>query len=164
MYSVITMERAFFAILLADGLVWVRSGLEKLMDPEFVESLAGTLTKFASKNPYPWYTNFLKNVAIPNAMTYAYLTQWGEILSGVSIVGAALYLLTHQGNKENQGDRLAEFLLLCGLVGGAFLNLNFWLAAGWMSPSTDTLNILMMAIEIIGIVTFAIRIKEYSLY
>ena len=47
--------------------------------------------------------------------------------------------------------RLGYLLLAGGLVVGLFLNLNFWLAAGYTSPSTDGLNLLMMIVEALGI-------------
>jgi len=39
-----------------------------------------------------------------------------------------------------------------GLIGGITLNTMFWLAAGWTSPSTDGLNLLMLVTQLIGLV------------
>lgn len=131
------------AILLVLAAFWLRAGLEKIVGGEFVGGLAATLGKFGSKNPYSWYVDFLQNTAIPNAFIFGWLVQLGEVFSGLA-VGLGLV-------KIYRGIEKGKWLLAVGLAVGFLLNLNFWLAAGWMSPSTDELNLLMMIIEIIGI-------------
>ncbi len=132
-------------ILLATGLLWVRSSYGKFTSGTFILSLGGTLTKAADKNPYPWFKQFLVLFAIPNSQIFGFLTLWGEFLTAIAItLGAILYLSSKQ-------TKLVNWILLPGLVGGAFLNIIFWLGFGYTSPSTDSLNLLMAAVEIIGI-------------
>jgi len=140
--------KAFTATLLFIGLVFLRSGFEKISEGQFVNSLGKILTGIALKNPYPWYKDFLYNVAIPNSKSFATLTMYGEFLAGLSITVSCLYLLFSK--TKNQ---VAIYVLILGLIGGLFLNLNFWLGFGYTSPATDSLNLLMFFIELIGTIT-----------
>lgn len=133
-------------VLLVTGLLWLRSSYGKFTSGTFVSSLAGILTKVADKNPYPWFKQFLVNTAIPNSQIFGFLILWGEFLIAVVMsVGVLVLLLTPKPNK------LVNLMLLVSLIGGAFLNILFWLGFGYTSPSTDGLNLLMLAVEIIGI-------------
>ncbi|MBI2086276.1 hypothetical protein HYT74_02960 [Candidatus Daviesbacteria bacterium] len=139
--------KCFFGIYLIIGLIWARSSLEKIFGGEFVDSLGGILTKVAQANPYLWYKNFLIGVVTPNSQIFANLTMWGEFLTAVSISAGAIYLLLSK-TKE----RASKILLLGGLIGGMFLNTIFWLGFAYTSPATDTLNLLMLLIELLGAV------------
>ncbi|MBI4037034.1 hypothetical protein HY385_01280 [Candidatus Daviesbacteria bacterium] len=134
-------------IILASGLIWLRSSVSKFSSGNFVENLGGTLTKFASKNPYPFYKNFLENVAVLNSQIFGLLTLWGEFLIAISLVGGAIILLINPGKLKT-----VKVPLMVGLLGGAFLNLIFWLASGWTSPSTDSLNLLMLVVQVIAFI------------
>lgn len=141
------MGKPLLAVLLSVGLLWLRSSYGKLTGGTFVNSLGATLTKVAEKNPYPFFKQFLTNTAIPNSQLFGTLTLWGELLSAVAIsVGSIILLLNPHPNK------LVIVGLLAGLVGGLLLNITFWLGFGYTSPSTDSLNLLMAVIEVIGIV------------
>lgn len=139
----------FLVILLSIGAIWLRSSIGKITGGKFVAALAPTLGKFASNNPNSWYSDFLKGTVIPNATFFGSLIMWGEFLSSVSIILGSLYLLLNK--KEN---KIVEYLFLVGLIGGIFLNINFYFASGWMSPSTESLNLLMFVIQLIGVVVF----------
>lgn len=140
------MDKYLLLIILADGLIWLRSSLGKFPPEKFINGLGVVLQKFASNNPYPWYKSFLQNIAIPNSQIFGTFTFYGEILTALSVTLAAVYLLFKPAKK------LILILLLAGLLGGMFLNATFWLASGWMSPSTDSLNLLMLAIQTIALV------------
>lgn len=131
------IKKYFYLILLANGLIWLRSSYGKFASGNFVQGLGGTLERFASKNPYSWYKDFLQNVAIPNSQTIGMVVLWGEAFVALAIVGGAVFKMKR--------------VLILGLLGGAVLNVLFWLAAGWTSPSTDSLNLLMLVIELVGI-------------
>lgn len=139
-------------MLLAVDFIWARSSIGKVTGGKFVDSLGTTLEKFASKNPYPWFKDFLQNVAIPNAKTFGTLTMWGELLTAVALAISVLYLLVNQ--KSNQ---LINILLIAGLIGGMLLNATFWLASGWTSSSADGLNLLMFLIQTVGLI-FALKL------
>lgn len=140
------INKYLLVVLMVVGLVWLRSSLGKFAAGDFVDNLPKTLGLFASKNPYPLFKEFLLNTAIPNSFVFGNLVQFGELFSAVAITGVSVYLLL--GMKR---AKLLDLLLAKGLIVGALLSLTFWLAAGWMSPSTDGLNLLMLAIELVGL-------------
>ncbi len=140
-------EKLLLIIFLVAGLIWVKSSYGKFSSGTFVSTLGTTLTKTADKNPYPWFKQFLVTTAIPNSQIFGFLTFWGEFLTAVALtLGSVLLLVSPKPSK------FAKWTLLFGLAGGAFLNIIFWLGFGYTSPSTDSLNLLMAAVEIIGVV------------
>lgn len=141
-------------ILAVIGGIYLRSSWGKITGGQFVSGLGGTLDKLASKNPYPFVQSFIKNTAIPNSALFGKLTMWGEFLVALSLIIATLYLLFNF--KKNN---LVITLLLAGSLGGMFLNGVFWLAAGWTSPSTDGLNLIMFFVELAGFV-YALRLLK----
>lgn len=140
-------QKGFFLILISLGFIWLRSSFGKITGGMFPQTLAPTLEKFISKNPYPWYTDFLKSSIIPNAEFFGQVIMWSEFAVAIAIVGGSMFLLIN--NKKS----LAGMVLKIGLFGGIMLNLNFWLASSWTSPSTDSLNLLMAVIQIISLWT-----------
>lgn len=133
-------------ILLSIGLLWLKSSLGKFTSGTFVSGLGTTLSKVVDKNPYPWFKQFLNTVAIPNSQIFGSLVLWGELLSAIAIIFGSLSLLL-----KLKAGRLASLVLVAGLGGGLFLNIIFWLGFGYTSPSTDSLNLLMGVIEIVGL-------------
>lgn len=147
-------SKTFYIIYLLIGLTWIRSSTDKIFGGKFVDLLGGLLTKIADKNPYPWYKAFLQNVAIPNSQIFAQLTMWGEFLTAFSITLGSFYLLYSRSEQ-----RLGLLILLAGLIGGLFLNATFWLGFGYANVATDSLNLLMFAIELVGIITLISILK-----
>ncbi len=140
-------NKSLLTIILAIGLIWLKSSWGKLSSGNFPDKLGGTLTTFASKNPNLWFKSILETTAIPNSVIFGYLVMLGEFFVAVTLTVASLYLL----KKQKTNSTLGIWLCL-GLIGGALLNLTFWFAAGWMSPSTETLNLLMAGVQIIILV------------
>lgn len=139
--------RPLLFVLLSVGLLWLRSSYGKFTSGTFVSGLGETLTKASAKNPYPFFKQFLTSMAIPNAQFFGLLVLWGELLSAVAItVGAVLLLINSNPNK------FLSLVLMVGLLGGLLLNIVFWLGFGYTSPSTDSINLLMAAVQIIGLV------------
>lgn len=132
-------------MLLSIGLIWIKSSLSKFNGGNFVSSLGETLTKTVDKNPYPLFKQFLTNVVIPNSELFGSLVIWGELLSGIAITAGVVLLL-----KQYQ-VRWARLILILGLIGGIFLNINFWLGFGSASAASDNLNLLMIVMEAIGL-------------
>ncbi|KKU90517.1 MAG: hypothetical protein UY21_C0022G0018 [Microgenomates group bacterium GW2011_GWA1_48_10] len=140
-------EKYLLMVLVLVGFLWLRSSWGKIAGGTFVSGLAKTLTNFASKNPYPWFKDFLETVAIPNSQTFGLLVLVGEMTAAMLIFVMSLYLLAGQ-----KTSKLGAFLLPAGLLIAAALNLTFWLASGWMSASGDSLNLLMLGVETVGLV------------
>lgn len=139
-------NKYLYLVLMAIGFIFLRSGYGKVTGGKFVGSIGPTLEKFASGNPYPFFKGFLENVAIPNAAVFGILTMWGEVLSGLSLFAISAYFLT-----TGKGNKFLYLLLTLGLLGGMFLNANFYLASAWTSPSTESLNLLMFFVQLIGL-------------
>ena len=136
-----------YTILLVTGFIFLRSGCGKIMGGKFTGTLEATLTKFASENPSPTVKDLLTNTAIPSFQILGFLTTWGEFLVGISVIAAAFYLIVVSKNNRN-----IDLLLTLGLLGGFMLNFVFYFSAGWTSASTESLNLLMMIIQAIGLV------------
>jgi thiosulfate dehydrogenase [quinone] large subunit len=134
------------------GYEWLAAGWEKLSGGNFVAGINQTLTKFATLGTPPkgnsngWYVDFLKSTAIPNGELFANLVMYGQILVGIALLGGGLLLMFANLGKYAQPY---FWLALISLVGGALMNLNFYLAAGWMSPSTSSVNLLMLLIQLV---------------
>jgi hypothetical protein len=142
------------------GFEWARAGYEKVSDANFVAGMAHTLGVFAGKNPTGWYKDFLTGTAVPNATTLAWLVAYGEFLAGVALlITAGFYLWQLYGYRLR--DRFTpvanSVVALVALVGGALMNINFWFAAGWLSDSTDGVNLVMALIQVVlAIATIAL--------
>lgn len=127
------------------GYEWIRAGWEKLTDSAYLSSMSGTLGAFAAKNPTGWYKSFLTGVGIPNAHTFGVLAEWGELLVGVALIAAAaLYLLKVPSLLHISATSIGFISLIAAL----FMSANYWFAAGYLSVSTDGLNMLMGLIEL----------------
>ncbi len=141
-----TVAKSFLFVLLVTGLFWAKSSYGKFLSGNFASSLGGSLSKVLDKNPYPFFKQFLTTTIIPNSQMFGLLVFWGEFLTAVSIIIGSLILLF--GKKWN---KVGALVLIGGLIGGFFLNMIFWLGFGYTSASTDSLNLLMAVIEVIGI-------------
>lgn len=144
-FSASVFPASILLVLLADGFLWFKSSWGKLSEGVFIENIGATLTKFASKNPNAWFKDLLTGVAIPNATAVGTMVMYGEFFFATSVLLSVLAIF---GGVR---DRWALWLLGVGLLGLAVMNLTFWLAAGWTSSSTDSLNVLMFAVEVVGL-------------
>lgn len=147
-------NKYLYIIFTVTGFIFLRSGYGKVTGGKFVSALAGTLGKFVSENPYPWFKSFLLDVAIPNAQLFANLTMLAEVFIGITVLVSSLYLLL-----KAKAEHVTYLFLAAGLATGAFLNATFWLASGWTSPSTDGLNLVMFFTQISGV---AFALHSYS--
>ena len=134
------------------GFEWVRAGYEKVSDANFVAGMAQTLGVFAGKNPTGWYKDFLTGTAVPNATLFGWLVAYGEFLAGVALLVTAAFYLS-QLYVYRLRDRFTpltnSIVALVALIGGAFMSINFWFAAGWLSVSTDNINVVMALIQVV---------------
>lgn len=140
-------NRYLYLVFAVIGYIFLKSGFEKITGGKFVDSLGATLTKFAKDNPYPPVKDFLENVAIPNSVVFGFLTQWGEFLAGVNLLVLSLWMIFRPKNGQSYFK-----LMILGFGTGLLLNITFWLAAGYTSASTGSLNLVMGAVNLIGLV------------
>jgi len=131
-------------IRLIVGVEWFIAGLEKLIDPTYVSGMAGTLGFFASGNPNAWYVNLINNSFIPNAELFAWLVSIGELLIGIALIFGILVNIS----------AIVSF----------FLNLNFYFAAAWISPSTQSINWVLMILGLIILLSPGVKSLSVDLF
>ena len=95
-----------------------------IVSPRFLGVHARRVAEFAAGNPLPWYRDFLQDVVLPHASTFATLQVIGEVVVGLGLV---LGLLTVPA-------------ALVGLV----LSLGFGLATQWMSAGQQGFHLLLV--------------------
>lgn len=123
---------------------WLTAGWEKLTDAKYALDVNQALAYFASKNPFAWYKDFLTGYASANSSVFAALTQWGETAAGAALfLSAAVYVYA----KSSSLKRGMLCLALAALLGGLFMNANFYLAAAWTSPGARGVNVVMFWIQ-----------------
>lgn len=119
---------------------WWSAGWEKVSSSEFVEGIVGSLGYFASANPFPWYKDFLLGFATQNAAMFAYAVELSEIGIALALAIASWW---HLYAKSEAHKRLSIILMIPALFGGLLMNANYYLAAGWTSPGTHGVNLVM---------------------
>lgn len=123
---------------------WWKSGWAKLINPEYLSGFTATLTSLASQNPFSWMRALLLGEYAANAGWYAVLVVTGELLAATAlIIGAAGYLYLQSAHM-----RFAMLTLSCmALTGLLLLNAVFYFAAGWMGPSTSSINVVLFGVQ-----------------
>ena len=132
-------------IQLVIAVEWIEAGVAKLQSGTFAATLPKTVEHFSQGNPHAWYVTSVLQLAGQHPNLFASLVQWGEVLTGLGLAIGALIALFK--STTNLG-RSAAWLSFVALVGGLWMNLHFYLAAGWTSPSTGGLNVLMLGAEL----------------
>jgi uncharacterized membrane protein YphA (DoxX/SURF4 family) len=147
-------------IQLVIALEWLEGGFEKLRSGTFVSTLPKILERFSQGNPHAWYVDSFLKAAIEHPTLFGQLVQWGEAFTGIGlIIGVLLALFKTSITYE----RRSAWVSGVALLGGVWLNAHFYFAAGWTSPSTGGLNLLMFGIELILLFSwgeFAYRTKK----
>ena len=123
---------------------WLHSGWGKWAESGFMANIGKTLGSFADKTPYAAYGNFVRDTVIPNAELFGNAIRSGEILVGAALVLGGIILLSKKSLPP-----IATWLVGIALIGGALMNLNFFLAAGSTSPSTWGVNVVMFLIQLV---------------
>jgi len=108
------------------------------VSPRFYGFHAKRVAEFADGNPIGWYRDFLREVVLPNAPTFATLQAFGEAAVGLGLVLGI-------------GTGLAA---LVGLV----LSLNFGLATQWMSVGQQGFHVVLVTAMVILLATRAGRL------
>lgn len=136
------------------GLIWMYSVSHKL-NVDFIEHrVLELLTIYTSgvqasdpcgcfpQTPFfPWYAGFLEGVVVPNYRVFGWLVLLGELAAGIFLL---LGLFTN-----------------VGAVISIVMNLNYYLAAGWLVSSDAVLNLLLIALG--TMVLLSREAKSFSL-
>jgi DoxX. len=134
------------------GYQWITAGWEKITGGGWVGSSAGTaisgflngaVAKATGEHPavQMWYADFIKSVALPNAKVFSYLIAYGELLAGISLILGALTIV--------------------GLLGGAFMNLNYMLAG--TTSTNPTMYTVAFLLILAGAGAYSIGLDRFIL-
>lgn len=153
------------AVQLFIGYEWLISGVTKIVRGGFPAGLADELTEKSQGAP-GWYTSILDNVVIPNATFFGYLSEIGELLLGVALIGGGLVWLLGFGRLPTLGQAFTLAVIAFSALVGIFLNINFHLANGsphpWFLPASgfdegiDLDSLMPMIQAAIAVVTGAL--------
>ncbi|MCE7749026.1 MAG: DoxX family membrane protein [Candidatus Heimdallarchaeota archaeon] len=126
------------------GIEWFMAGLEKIISGTFVEGMYNTLNVFIYGTPFPespwivqnpnqWYVTLTRAIFRPNSELFGYLVMIGEFAIGITLI--------------------LGLLVNFSAIVSVFLNINFLFAAGWLSPSTLSVNWILALLGMIVILS-----------
>lgn len=125
------------AVQIFIGYEWFISGLTKIVRGDFPVGLADELTQKSEGAP-GWYGSILDNLVIPNASAFGYLSEIGELLVGVALIGSALIWLFAWRDLSRAQRTGTLVAIIVAAFAGVFMNVNFHLANGsahpWLLP------------------------------
>lgn len=124
-------------VLLLMAYEWLISGLDKLLNRDYVHGLAGELHASFHDNPNRWYVHFLNRVILPHATAVAVLVELGELLVALGLIAGAIWWLA--GNELSaQWNGLLYAGVLAALIGSVLMTANYYLMAGERLPWLKT--------------------------
>ena len=141
---------ALAGLQLLVGYEWLVSGVDKLLFGLFPERLGGLLAQLVGSGQLPgFFAALLQQVAVPNAVLFGYVIEWGETLAGLGLVTAGLMALLRPFAERYLrgalavafafGLRLLGFLAPLAAAGAGLLGLSFFFLDGlpkpWFTPS-----------------------------
>lgn len=135
-----------FALQILLAYEWISGGIEKMTQGRFVSEIEKTLGRFESGNPHGWYVRSILRIAKNAPEIFGQLVQWGELFVGIGLIAAILW---YGFGRDRQQSPWTRFIAIPALLGGMFMNINFYYAAGWTNPSTGGLNMLMFWAQLI---------------
>ena len=120
------------------GYEWFISALTKLVRGGFPAGLADDLRDSSQGSP-GWYVKILDHVVIPHGKVFGYLTEIGELLVGMALIGGALVWLFAWRRMPASLRATSLALVALAALAGAFMTVNFHLADGsatspWFLP------------------------------
>lgn len=148
---------AIFSIQAVLAYEWISGGIGKIYQGQFVSTMEKTLSRFEGGNPHEWYVGSVLRVAKNTPEIFGQLVQWGELLAGIGLLVA---LLVYGFSTRPWCRSVARCMTLLSLVGGAFMNANFYYAAGWTSPSTRGLNVFMFWVQLVLFIAWLVLPKN----
>ncbi|MGP8079337.1 MAG: hypothetical protein ACLPVI_02360 [Dehalococcoidales bacterium] len=122
----------FIAVLLIQawlGYEFLISGWNKIkVNSAFTSGLAGYLKMTAGSRANA-YGRFINHYILPHAITFGYLIEWAELLTGAVLILAVLTLFIPK--KENSTvQKTIAVLSILSLAGIFLMSLNFYLMTG----------------------------------
>ena len=120
-------QRALAVIRIGIG-AWFLYAVAAKLDPAWVSKFPKVLAEYTATTPVKPYAGFLTDVIAPNAQAFAGLVILGELAAGLGLV-------------------LGLFTAPAALL-GAFLNLNFGLAAAGLGSAYLGLNLTFVVVQV----------------
>ena len=119
------------------GAVWLNSGVEKLLNPQFPQQFAASIGAggFVTQAP-PFFRPFMQNVVAPNAELFAQLVRASELALGIALILGLLTNLAALGS-------IALSLVLVLSQGGVRLG------SGLGAPELLTINVLIALLSLV---------------
>jgi thiosulfate dehydrogenase [quinone] large subunit len=145
------------AVQILVGYEWLISGLTKIVRGGFPAGLADELTDKSQGAP-GWYVSFLDSVVIPHGKLFGYLSEAGELLAGIALIGGGLIWLFAWQRLVRPLKIATLATIVFVALAGVFMNVNFHLANGsghpWLLPGSGfdegvDLDSLMPGIELV---------------
>jgi len=136
---------------------WLEAGWEKWSGPGFMANMDKTLAAFTAKNPHTAYVSFLQNTAVPNAQLFGNMIRFGELGAGIALALGGILLLV-----KKRLNPIVIWLLVLAFFGAALMSFNFYFAAGWTSPSTSGINLVMGFVELIFAIYYTTNRRELA--
>lgn len=119
------------------GYEWFMSGLTKIVRGGFPSGLADELRE-KSEGTVGWYKAFLDDVVIPNGRLFGVMIQFGELIIGIVLIGAAIVALVRWNRLSYRAEMTMLVLVALSAAGSILMNINFHLANGsahpWLIP------------------------------
>ncbi len=133
-------NRAWLAVLrVMCGAVWLFQAFPKFREDYLGVTFAERVGAMAGAgNPWHFYVSLLHNIVLTHTALFSYLTLIGDGVVGICLVFGLL----------------TPYAAFVGIV----LNINYALAAGWMSRTDYSLNIVLLVIELLIITNGAGRV------
>lgn len=143
-----------FAVQSVLAYEWLSAGWEKIQGGEFVPAIGKTLLRFENGNPHEWYVGSVLRIVKKYPTSFGALVQWGELLVGI---GLGVSLVLYAFGIWPWSKTIAGLMAVLALLGGVFMNLNFYFAAGWTGVSTGGLNALMFWVEVVLLIAWVTK-------
>ena len=156
------------AVQAAIGYEWFMSGLAKIARGGFPAGLADELREKSEGAP-GWYRTVIDDVLIPNGQTVGYLTEIGELIVGLVLVGAAAAFIFAPDRMSRATQEALFGLTALSAFLALVMNVNFHLANGsahpWLIPADGfdegvDLDSLMPFIEVVIIVVSLVALRR----
>jgi len=117
-------NRWLSGIAIIFGYLWVVSGLDKLLGGKFAIGFTDfAKDKYLNTQSVGWYKHLMTNFIVPNGFFFAQIIQWGELLIGIALIVAGIYLLFRY-------SRIAHIVITYASLGSFLIVLNVILAEG----------------------------------
>lgn len=150
------------------GYEWFMSGLTKIVRGGFPAGLADELGD-KSVGATGWFRPVIDNVLIPNGRTVGYLTEIGELLVGLALIGAAAAFIFAPDRLGRRARGALFGLTALSALLALVMNVSFHLANGsahpWLIPLDGfdegvDLDSLMPLIELTIVVVSVMALRR----